>query len=122
MIRFLDGPAAGVGLLLRRAPVFLHAVQDAEGKWDALDQLDDRPSPGETVYAYRQSSHTGYIHINTGRREGHGFYRVATYRLCPDQPDGMTMHDTALWRGWCLAHRNDPIPTGSKPAITETSS
>jgi hypothetical protein len=36
MTKFTNGPAAGTVLSLRRSPLFLRAVQDAEGKWDAL--------------------------------------------------------------------------------------
>ena len=55
MTRFLDGPAAGNALMLRRAPLFLRVTIDAAGgKVDALDQLDDDPQDGETVHVYRQ--------------------------------------------------------------------
>lgn len=54
MTSFAGGPAAGVSLLLRRAPLYLRAVTGPDGKWDALDLLDDAPAPNETVVAYRR--------------------------------------------------------------------
>jgi len=51
MTRFLDGPAEGVTLMLRRAPIYLRVVHRGT-EWDALDALDDRPTPDETIYVY----------------------------------------------------------------------
>lgn len=54
MTRFEDGPAAGVNLSLRRAPMFLRVVQNNQtGEWDALDQLDDTPEKNETIFVYK---------------------------------------------------------------------
>ena len=40
-MRFLDGPAKGAILDLRRAPLFLRVVSDVDdGTIDALDRLD----------------------------------------------------------------------------------
>lgn len=44
MSNFIDGPAKGVHLSLRRSPMFLRAVCEPNGKWDALDQLTDTPA------------------------------------------------------------------------------
>lgn len=49
MIEFLDGPAGNKTLELRRAPVYLRVVIDADGNIDALDQLDDRPKEDERI-------------------------------------------------------------------------
>lgn len=55
MSRFLDGPAAGQELTLARAPIFLRVVIDqTDGKVDALDRLDDTPSPSEHVHVYER--------------------------------------------------------------------
>jgi len=43
MTRFLDGPAQGETLMLRRAPILLRVTRDPMGNFDGLDQLDDRP-------------------------------------------------------------------------------
>jgi hypothetical protein len=113
VIRFLDGPAAGVSLMLRRAPVVLRVVsRPPRGKddtvahglaWDALDQLDDLPEPRETVHVYRRQRDPTWFHLcirGKGKRAA-GFYAVADYRLYWRQPDGTITRDTAAWRAWC---------------------
>jgi hypothetical protein len=67
--RFIDGPAAGTVLSLKRSPLFLRAVQDPlDGKWDALDQLDDAPRPGERIVVYRKTEDRGMVHLPSLRR------------------------------------------------------
>lgn len=46
MTTFIDGPAKGQTLMLRRNPVYL-IVTEENGKFDALDQLEDAPKPTE---------------------------------------------------------------------------
>jgi hypothetical protein len=52
MIHFLDGPATGQLLMLRRAPRYLRVTKSPRGVWDALDRLDDTPTAEEQVYVY----------------------------------------------------------------------
>lgn len=103
MTKFENGPADGVLLSLRRSPALLRVVQDTEGRWDALDLLDDKPEAGETLYVYRLASATGWCHIDfrdgRGRRVGRG-EQIATYQFVEDQPDQKTMRDTASWQAW----------------------
>lgn len=101
---FMDGPAAGVGLNLGRAPIFLRVVQVVEqmGGFDALDQLEDEPRDGEIVHVYRKlpGSH-GSAHI-CGRGSGHvgcGYYEWGIYRHMADV-DGELLRDTGRWRAW----------------------
>ena len=63
MTTFIDGPAKGQHLALKRAPRFLRVVV-ADGKWDALDQIEDEPRPGELVYAYEVHGPVGSCHIS----------------------------------------------------------
>lgn len=98
MTKFLDGPAAGITLSIRRAPVFLRVVRDHAGRWDALDQLSDTPRYGETVHVYRKASNDGSVHLRPG-----GWFQMATYRLHPEQPDVGTARSTNRWRAWCEA-------------------
>lgn len=106
MIRFLDGPASGVVLQLRRAPLYLRVVADSSGtggEWDALDQLDDAALPGETLVAYRRVGEAGVAIVCTrGGKRGSCCRRLVTaeYTACPDQPDDATMRDNDLWRAW----------------------
>lgn len=106
MIRFLDGPAAGQVLQLRRAPRFLRVVQTSKG-WDALDQLDDAPEPGELVHVYALIGRTGSVHLDgrnakTGKRWS-GTYITGDYRHFDQQPDDATARNNALWQHWAHA-------------------
>lgn len=99
MTRFLNGPAEGQTLMLRRAPIFLRVVEKA-GKWDALDQLGDSPESGETLHAYRISKRPqGHVHLNAGKASG--FYSMASYLLCEKQPTAEEMRDSRAWESWC---------------------
>ena len=64
MIQFLDGPAAGHPMRLRRAPIFLRVVVDEKtGEVDALDQINDSPRPGEAMHAYRITEKPSHYHL-----------------------------------------------------------
>lgn len=100
MTNFLDGPAMGQVLLLRRSPLFLRVVQAQGGEWDALDQLDDTPKPREKLFVYRLVKTEGRIHIC--RRGGRGgMYSRALYTLHDTQPADETLRLTRMWRDWC---------------------
>ncbi len=100
MTKFEDGPAAGVVLGLRRAPLFLRVVQAPSGEWDALDQLNDRPSPGEAVFAYRQTRFDGHAHICMRGGRG-GYFALASYAFITEQPPEEVMRKRDLWQRWC---------------------
>lgn len=108
VIKFLDGPAAGAPLPLRRAPMYLRVVIDPSGKVDALDQLDDEPRAGETVHVYARARWAGPIHVcgglngNRSRVHGSGWVIEADYRHMPDV-DGEGLRDTETWRAWATA-------------------
>jgi hypothetical protein len=105
MTRFVNGPAAGITLGLRRAPLYLRVARmdDVDGKvtWDALDQLDDKVRPGETLYAYRKvpGSDQGVVCIR--RAKGGGCFHMAEYSVVEPQPDQDTMRHAGRWRRWC---------------------
>lgn len=107
MIRFLDGPAEGQVLWLRRIPMplFLRVVQSEAGTWDALDQLDDKPEPDEAIYVYILSGPQGSMHLcvrGKDRRAG-GWHPTAEYRMHEEQPPDATKRDTAAWQAWAQA-------------------
>ena len=106
MTKFSDGPAAGVVLSLRRAPLFLRVVQDGiDGQFDALDQLDDEPKPGETFTVYRCVENHGMVHLcgsRNGRRWG-GWFAHATYCLHGTQPPIEVCVDVRKWQEWAKA-------------------
>lgn len=95
MSKFLDGPAAGSALMLRRAPVFLRAVIDeSTGKVDALDQMDDTPGPSERVHVYRRVGEPIHACVRPG-----GCYELGDYRHVPDV-DERLVRVTEDWRRW----------------------
>lgn len=98
MTRFVDGPAFGVGLAIKRAPTYLR-VGFQNGEWDALDQLDDEPKPGETFYCYRVIKVQGILHINYGRGRG-SCTPLAFYHYYEEQPGQEIMADNRAWRAW----------------------
>jgi hypothetical protein len=103
---FIDGPAAGITLALRRAPTFLRVVRDAHGVWDALDQLADAPAEGDEVLAYQRCGEAGSIHIDgtdkRGRRVG-TWFAFAQYKYAEPRPDRAVMVSTEAWRAWATA-------------------
>lgn len=97
--------ARGTGfraLSLKRVPRFLRFVFHPKAKtWDALDQLDDEPREGETVFAARLAD-SGSMHVD-GYRNGKRFgewYKTATYELVEPQPDQSTLRDRGAWQKW----------------------
>lgn len=107
MVSFLDGPAKGVVLQLRRVPMLLRVVQDRGGAWDALDQLDDEPRRGESIHVYRRRDdlQVGKYHLLTSRprRAGSGWYWMASYCVLPEQPTDDQVRNTAAWQSWATA-------------------
>lgn len=101
MTTFLDGPAAGIALELTRAPLLLRVVVNKAGQWDALDQLEDQPRPGETIHVYQQASFDGRVHLyRRGKGARSGWLTIASYRLFPRQPADQEIRTTAAWRAW----------------------
>ena len=99
-MRFLDGPAKGTVLDLRRAPLLLRVVIAADGTVDALDQLHDAPKPSEAIHVYlRQGQPTRY-HVCRSPRRLSGWHISADYRLYGRQPDDATARDEHAWRQW----------------------
>lgn len=102
MTSFLSGPAEGKVLMLRRSPIFLRVVIDADGKLDALDQPGDQPTANEQIHVYKLEGQVGSCHINR-RGGGGGFFSVATYRHLPEQPQDSDVRETRNWQAWCLS-------------------
>lgn len=101
MVSFIDGPAAGKVLMLRRAPKFLRVVE-SHGQWDALDQLHDTPQPEETLHVYQLKGKVMNCHVKM--RKGGGWFVMARYELCLEQADESSMRENAAWQAWCRGH------------------
>lgn len=104
MSRFLDGPAAGTSLLLKRAPQLLRVVQDTNSTFDALDQLHDTPALGERITVYERVTKPSTVHINAGRK-GCGWFQIAEYRAIDPQPADADVRVTIRWREWARAYQ-----------------
>lgn len=104
MIEFLDGPAAGQSLPLRRAPKLLRVVRSRSGEWDALDQLEDEPKLSEQIFVYRRRDDLpiSRYHLLCGRRakRATGWYWRASYSVIDPQPGEHDIRVTAAWRAW----------------------
>lgn len=105
MTRFHSGPHDGKTLMLRRAPIYLRAV-DAAGKFDALDQLEDTPEPHETLSCYVLMSPPGRCHILHRDRKQSGWYVSADYKFVQPQPTDDQMRETSAWRDWTSQQPN----------------
>ena len=106
MIRFLDGPAAGEVLQLRRAPIYLRVAIDAAGDVDALDQPGDKPKRSETLFAYRLKGKAGWVHLlvrGPDRRRKGGYFATGEYEVIEPQPDDATIREQARWEAWATA-------------------
>jgi hypothetical protein len=74
-VDFDDGPAKGKGLELARQPLFLRVEIGTDGRVDALDQPEDLPELGATLYVYeRNPGVAGHILMSRPRR-GMWMYR-----------------------------------------------
>lgn len=99
MTTFEGGPAAGVTLMLRRAPIYLRVTRSAEG-FDALDLLKDEPAEGEELFAYKLAGKPGAVHIDFTRRSS-AWFTVARYVWVAEQPAQEVMRSRSRWRAWC---------------------
>lgn len=113
MTSFTDGPAKDKVLQLKRAPVFLRVVIKGDTV-DALDQVDDKPEPDETIHVYMRDGQAGFVHLDgrdakTGKRWGKTF-ATAEYKLYDVQPDDATLRDRAKWQEWCAAEWKKHAP------------
>jgi hypothetical protein len=122
MIKFLDGPAAGTILQLKRAPLYLRVVIDPRGTVDALDQLDDTPETKEAVWVYRLVAPANWYHLHCGGRRpnGSGFYQQAEYRLHAEQPTDAVLRRTEAWQTWCYAQPPEYAGPIEQKATEET--
>jgi len=120
-----DGPAAG-HYSIRRAPHFLRAVR-FETVQDVLDQLNDTPRLGETVYVYELDTSEPWF-------DPESFERATLAIICPPpgargtyrhraDVDGETLRETEAWRAWCRAQPGagayrDPLAIAFAEATT----
>lgn len=100
MTTFVDGPARGQKLSLRRAPIFLRVVEYRMA-FDALDQLEDEPKPEESIHLYRIKGKPGGMFV-TKRGGGGGYYPIAEYAVVPNPPSDEVLRDKQKWHDWVM--------------------
>lgn len=105
MTSFEDGPAHGAKLMLRRSPYFLRVTYDGKD-YDALDQLEDKPKPEETIYLYRITAIPSWCHIRASKAAG-GMYSMANYAYVSPQPSDFILRDNEAWRTWVSEQLED---------------
>lgn len=99
MTRFVDGPAKGKTLMLKRAPVFLRVVQNSKtGAIDALDQEHDVAGPDENLFAYQLTAMPARAFIDGPKISG--CYPIASYQLVERPPTTNEMRSNAGWILW----------------------
>lgn len=103
MLQLVDGPCKGT-YLVKRAPLFLRAVLNKEGKADVLDQIEDTPEKSEGVYVYQLEGNAGWVHLHGTKV--HGFYAMGTYHHLSDV-DGESLRDNAAWQAWATARNHE---------------
>lgn len=110
MTSFLDGPAKGKSLMLKRSPLFLRVVVKG-GEWDALDQVADEPAQEETVHVYERTLNQGSVHLllRGNAKAASGFYARAHYRLHDHPPAERTLRSSKLWQTWCRETPLSPL-------------
>lgn len=113
---FIDGPAKGQKLSLRRNPLLLRVVHDPKKgdvaeAWDALDQPDDKLGRGEAVYLYRLTGPPGYVHVRAARGSGlGGSWCTGVYSIMLVQPDREILRDNDAYGRWCDKNRIELMP------------
>lgn len=98
--------------MLKRSPCCLRVTVKATAdkahpeKYDALDQLEDKPEFGETVYAYELTGVPGAAFIDGAKTRGR--YSIAQYKLMEYQPSYNALVDNQRWDEWCNLPTNGP--------------
>ena len=115
MITFIDGPAKGVELSCRRAPVMLRVVQSSRGNWDALDQASDSPRSQETIFVYILANKPEIYFIRSHKPTLSGAWAKAAYRVWIPQPNDSRVRVNNDWRRWVSAEIDEirgQLPAG----------
>ena len=100
MIELLDGPCKGM-FSCARAPLYLRAVVNTQGKADVLDLVEDKPADDEVIYIYKRKGAFSNIHLNFGGGRGR-FEALAEYNFLPGV-NCENARDNANWQRWTYA-------------------
>src|SRR5690606_12130199 len=94
---------------LDRCPLLLRVVQSPDGKWDALDQLADKPEDNEAIHLYWLASDVSSAFIDgadaNGKRWGR-YCNMAIYTPFPHPPPEEVMRVIDHWQLWCKVNES----------------
>jgi len=101
MVEFIDGPAVGKFLDLKRAPAFIRLTED-NGKFGALDQIGDEPKASENITVYILTSPVQRYHLKrSGKYKGQSGWKIrARYKQHSEQPEDGILRDNEQWQSW----------------------
>ncbi len=106
MTTFVDGPARGQTLMLRRGVIFLRVVYDTQTKlWDALNEPDDKATATEIVYAYVLRGESIMVHVNIAGNKG-GMFQMAEYKFIEPQPKDSQIRVNKCWEIWVDSNKH----------------
>lgn len=92
-----DGPCAPwQKFFVKRAPIFVRAVEAVGHVWNILDQLDDEPTAHEEIFVYKQVK---WIHVRANNRRESGVYYTYTY-IPISNDEKLALRSNKRWREW----------------------
>jgi hypothetical protein len=90
--------------LSRLATYLRFVIQGTDGQTlDALDQVDDKVEPGETIIPAKIDGDIGVVHVD-GTRDAKRFgewRQYANYRVVPCELTQEQLADFGQWSDWC---------------------
>jgi hypothetical protein len=116
MVNFLDGPALGVELPLRRAPFLLRVTRSSLfGDWDALDQVEDVPTANAVITVYRLASVPSRMNITYhtpgGRRRGESLVQATYQHFGVEQPNEHDARCPVCWMRFAFTEMQRTWPS-----------
>jgi hypothetical protein len=110
---FHDGPADGVTLQLRSAPLLLRVTFNPHARtypWDALDQPEDTPKPHEQLHLYVRTGEPFFYHLSMrgkGGKAASGYWNTAEYRYAAFQPEDAIMRQPKPWQAFVIGYESE---------------
>jgi hypothetical protein len=102
MVSFFGGPADGISLPLRSAPLLLRVAKSFKtGQWDALDNSELSRQVTDSIFVYILDGPSTERFGNGKKISERGKFAVASYRhLCEEPINDDVLRDTAKFLEW----------------------
>lgn len=84
---------------MKQMPPRSTIAKHIDGRFDALNQLEDRARADETLHCYVMEKYNGGAFIDGAKI--HGFFYMADYKLREPQPTDADMRSNEAWATWC---------------------